>query len=148
MKTIVCFGDSNTHGYCAETKGRIQLHKRYPYLLQTYLGDNYLVKDEDLSGRTTVFEDPLYEGLSGISSIHSVLMTHEPVDCLIIMLGTNDTKERFAATPSNISKGVERLIKKAKSVTADWNNNPQIIIVSPLAIDDNYINTYVGVAWG
>ena len=30
------------------------------------------------------------------------LMSHEPVDLLIIMLGTNDTKERFAANAANV----------------------------------------------
>ena len=94
-KTIVCFGDSNTHGYCSETGGRFDDTQRYPCLLEKYLGEGYIVREEGLSGRTTVFEDPLFEGLSGLSAIFSCLMSHEPVDLLIIMLGTNDTKERF-----------------------------------------------------
>ena len=42
-KHIVCYGDSNTHGYCAETGGRFDEEARWTCLLQTYLGDNFLV---------------------------------------------------------------------------------------------------------
>lgn len=54
-KTIVCFGDSNTYGYCAETGGRLDDTNRYPCLLENYLGDSYLVREEGLNGRTTVY---------------------------------------------------------------------------------------------
>ena len=37
-------------------------------------------------------------------------MSHEPVDLLIIMLGTNDTKERFGVSPACIALGLKRLI--------------------------------------
>ena len=111
-KTIICFGDSNTHGYCSETGGRFDDTQRYPCLLEKYLGNGYIVREEGLSGRTTVFEDPLFEGLSGLSAIFGCLMSHEPVDLLIIMLGTNDTKERFGCNAENIAKGLERLTKK------------------------------------
>ena len=33
-KHIVCFGDSNTHGYCAETGGRFSEKERWTCLLQ------------------------------------------------------------------------------------------------------------------
>lgn len=77
-KTIVAFGDSNTHGYCSETGGRFSEEERWPCLLEKYLGEEYRVMEEGLSGRTTVFEDPLFEGLSGLSYIFPCLMTHEP----------------------------------------------------------------------
>ena len=57
----------------------------------------------------------LFEGLSGLSAIFGCLMSHEPVDLLIIMLGTNDTKERFSCNAENIAKGLERLTKKELS---------------------------------
>ena len=47
--------------------------------------------------------------MSGLDVIYSTLMSHEPVDLLIIMLGTNDTKERFNASPACIGIGMERL---------------------------------------
>ena len=97
-KHIVCFGDSNTHGYCAMNDGRFDENERWTCLLQKELGEDYLILEEGLSGRTTCFNDPLFEGLSGLDYIYPCLMSHEPVDLLIIMLGTNDTKERFGAS--------------------------------------------------
>lgn len=44
--------------------------------------------EEGLSGRTTSFDDPVFEGLSGLNAIYPCMMTHEPLDLVIIMLGT------------------------------------------------------------
>lgn len=84
------------------------------------LGDEYDVKEEGLSGRTTVFDDPLSEGLNGLTMITLCLLTHKPVDLLIVMLGTNDTKERFACTPENITFGMEHLLRKAADTWDAW----------------------------
>lgn len=147
-KTIVCFGDSNTHGYCSENGGRFSCKERYPGVLKALLSDNFYIAEEGLSGRTTVFEDPLFEGLSALSAVNQCLLTHEPVDLLIIMLGTNDTKARFSATPYNIAQGLERVIKKAKSVTDAWSGEPNILIIAPPPIEAEYINTDIAAAMG
>ena len=62
MKThILCLGDSNTHGYCADPNDcadhgiRFNEEERWTCRLQKALGDEYLVTEEGLSGRTTVF---------------------------------------------------------------------------------------------
>lgn len=136
-KHIVCFGDSNTHGYCADPMDcadhgdRFNEDERWTCLLQNALGEEYLVLEEGLSGRTTVFEDPLHESMSGLSVIYSTLMSHEPVDLLIIMLGTNDTKDRFCASPKCIGIGMERLAMKAESVPCWKGGRPNILIVAP-----------------
>ena len=147
-KHIVCFGDSNTHGYCAETGGRFDEESRWTSLLQAYLGDGYLILEEGLSGRTTCFDDPIHEGLSGLDYIYPCLMTHEPVDLLIIMLGTNDTKERFGVSPACIGLGLKRLIAKAKA-TECWSGGvPNILVVTPQNIGREYIDTACGATMG
>lgn len=138
-KTIVCFGDSNTHGYNSKNNGRFTEKERYTCLLDELLGEEYLVREEGLGGRTTVFEDPLYEGMSGLSAIFYVLMTHEPIDLLVIMLGTNDTKERFHCNAENIAKGMERLVTKAIHTPKAFRDlKPNILVISPLPIEDGY----------
>lgn len=99
--------------------------------MQKALGEEYLVLEEGLSGRTTVFSDPLHECMSGLDVIYSTLMSHEPVDLLIIMLGTNDTKERFNASPACIGIGMERLALKAETVAAWRAGKPNLLIVAP-----------------
>lgn len=149
-KHIVCFGDSNTHGYCAdpadtETKSdRFSENERWTCLLQKKLGEEYYVIEEGLSGRTTVFDDPLHECMSGLDSIYSCLMSHEPVDLLVIMLGTNDCKERFNANPAAIAVGLERLILKARTVPAWRNGQPNILVISPPWMREGFSDLVMG----
>ena len=148
-KHVVCFGDSNTHGYCAKTGGRFDENQRWTCRLQKKLGDQWLILEEGLSGRTTTFDDPIHEALSGLDYIYPCLMSHEPVDLLIIMLGTNDTKERFGASAECIALGLKRLISKAVSTTDCWKNGrPSILIVTPQNIDKRYETSEVGGTMG
>ena len=149
MKHIVCFGDSNTHGYCAENNGRFNETQRWTCLLQKGLGDDYLVLEEGLSGRTTCFTDPIHEGLNGLDYIYPCLMSHEPVDLLIIMLGTNDTKERFGSSAACIALGLKRLIAKAIATTDCWRDGkPNILVVTPQNIGREYADTEVAQTMG
>ena len=129
-KHILCLGDSNTHGYCADPNDcadhgiRFNEDERWTCRLQKALGDEYLVTEEGLSGRTTVFVDPIHESMDALSVAYALLKSHEVIDLLIIMLGTNDVKERFGANAACIAAGMERLILKAKSVDCWAPNSP------------------------
>lgn len=148
-KHIICYGDSNTHGYKAATNGRYSEGERWTCLLQQKLGGGYLVVEEGLSGRTTCFDDAIHEGLSGLDYIYPCLMSHEPVDLLIIMLGTNDTKERFGVSPACIALGLKRLIAKAKATTDAWAGGvPNILVVAPKNIDKEYEGTEIAMTMG
>jgi lysophospholipase L1-like esterase len=153
-KHIICFGDSNTHGYCAAPSDcadggdRFNEDERWTCLLQKALGNEYLVLEEGLSGRTTVFDDPLHECMSGLDVIYSTLMSHEPVDLLIIMLGTNDTKERLGANAACIGIGMERLVMKAKTVPAWRNGTPNILVICPPHIGDGLTSNPAGIPMG
>ena len=153
-KHIVCFGDSNTHGYCADPMDcedhgeRFNENERWTCLLQRKLGDEYLVLEEGLSGRTTVFNDPLHECMSGLDYITPCLMSHEPVDLLIIMLGTNDTKDRFASSAACIGIGMSRLVKKAMSTECWGGKKPNILVVCPPAMGKEMPNGIFGDTMG
>lgn len=148
-KTIVCFGDSNTWGYNAETGGRFDDTTRWTGLLSEGLGSSYRVIEEGLSGRTSVCEDPLFEGLSGLSYIYPCLMSHSPLDAVIIMLGTNDTKDRFGLTSYNIAQGIVRVAEKAKnSLSGIDGKSPEIIVIVPPPIGAEYIHTSIGQPMG
>ncbi len=148
-KHILCFGDSNTHGYWAETNGRFDEEHRWTQLLQKKLGADYLVIEEGLSGRTTCFNDPIHEGMSGLDYIYPCLKSHELIDLLIIMLGTNDTKERFGASAECIAIGMGRLIKKAISVEECWSGGrPNILLVTPQNIGREYAHTACAATMG
>jgi len=155
-KHIICLGDSNTHGYCADPHdcadpalARFNESERWTRLLQDKLGEDYLVVEEGLSGRTTVFDDPLYEGLSALGYLWPCLKSHEPVSLLVIMLGTNDTKERFGANAFAIGLGMRRLVQKAQH-TDCWGpgGKPNILIVCPPPIGEGVLTSDVAEEMG
>ena len=150
-KHIVCLGDSNTHGYCADPMdcadggNRFNENERWPRVLEKLLGEEYLVLEEGLSGRTTVFPDPLHEGMPALDVVTPILMSHEPVDLLIIMLGTNDTKDRLGMNAACIGLGMERLVRKCMSVDCWGGKKPNILIVSPPPIGDALNDPCMGI---
>jgi lysophospholipase L1-like esterase len=52
MKTILCYGDSNTCGYNPATKDRYNNDVRWLSILRNNLGSNYFIIEETLNGRT------------------------------------------------------------------------------------------------
>lgn len=146
MKHIICLGDSNTHGLCADPSdcadggGRFNESERWTKLLQKQLGtEEYLVIEEGLNNRTTVFPEPLQEGRAAIDYITPCLDSHAPVDLLIIMLGTNDSKDRFSVSAPCIGLGMTRLVKKAMASDCWRNGKPNILIVSPPPIGEGIL---------
>ena len=133
---VICLGDSNTHGYCGAQEGetlcggRFSEAERWPCLLQRALGEEYLVIEEGLCGRTTVFPDPLEPGLDAISYLRPCLLSHAPVSLLILMLGTNDTKERFGLSAEEIARGMERLARQAMSEDCWGPVGPDLLVTS------------------
>lgn len=153
-KHIVCLGDSNTHGYCANpgdcADGGIRYNEqeRWTRLLQEKLGDDFLVIEEGLSGRTTCFDDPIHEGLNALDYIYPCLKSHEDVALLIIMLGTNDTKDRFYASAACIALGMARLVKKAKDTECWGGKKPNILVIAPPPIGEGMLTSPVAETMG
>ena len=153
-KHIICFGDSNTHGYCADPADcadggiRFSESERWTRLLQQHLGDEYLVIEEGLSGRTTCFDDPIHEGLNALDYIYPCLKSHETVDLLVIMLGTNDTKDRFYASAACIGIGMARLVKKAMATECWGGKAPNILVIAPPHIGEGMLRSDVAATMG
>lgn len=109
---ILCFGDSNTYGYKPDGTGRFDTDTRWTSLLQKKLGADHRVIEEGLCGRTTVFQDDLREGRRGLDLIGVTLEMHNPIDLLIVMLGTNDCKTRYNASAGPLPKDWLKSSKK------------------------------------
>ena len=144
-KHILCIGDSNTHGLCtdpsesADHGSRYNEEERWTCLLQKALGAEYLVIEEGLSGRTCVYDDPDMDSVNLLPVLHALLNSHEPLDLLILMLGTNDSKVKFNTDARKIAKGMQILLEEAKSVHCWGKNGPKILIVAPVPIEEGVI---------
>lgn len=118
MKTILCFGDSNTFGTppmaALDEDRRFGLDERWPRIMADALGAGWHLVEEGQPGRTSVHDDPI-EGAhrNGSRILLAVLESHRPVDVMVLMLGTNDTKQRYGLGTQDVALGLGRLIDMA-----------------------------------
>ncbi len=140
QKTILCFGDSNTHGTVAMTslddRRRFSKEQRWPSVMAGDLGAGWEVIAEGLPGRTSVFDDPI-EGahMNGLPVLPALLATHQPLDLVIVMLGTNDSKARFSASAFDIAQGVKRLAATIlASDTGPDQRAPKVLLACPAPV--------------
>jgi lysophospholipase L1-like esterase len=135
MKSILCYGDSNTFGWDPEKSCRPGQDERWPGVLAKELGANYHIVEEGLPGRTTVFYDPVMDLISGLDYLYPCLYSHQPLDMIIVMLGTNDLKYMFNAMPFDVFQGLERIAKTAINFESDLSEmHPKLFFVSPVHI--------------
>lgn len=135
MKTILCYGDSNTYGLKSDLVSRYPRDVRWTGILQKKLGDDYYVIEEGLGGRTTVWDDPVEEHKNGKKYLLPCLDSHKPLDLVVIMLGTNDLKARFSVSPFEIGTAMENLVKTILKSDAGIDfAPPKILLVTPVPI--------------
>lgn len=133
MKQILCFGDSNTYGLIPGTTDRYDWGTRWTSILSEAMKEKgYHVIEEGLCGRTTVFDDPLRDGRRGTELLPVLLESHKPIDTVILMLGTNDCKTIFDASPQVIGKGIERLLEQIRR------SDPgiKVLLISPIELGE------------
>jgi lysophospholipase L1-like esterase len=135
MRSVLCFGDSNTYGQIPG-KGpldRYGLDIRWPGALRNLLGAGWYVIEEGLSGRTTLNDDPI-EGAekNGRTYLRPCIMSHAPLDLVVLMLGTNDLKARFHKPVSEVAMSIGVLVHDIKELSAGpGGKTSEIMIVSP-----------------
>jgi lysophospholipase L1-like esterase len=132
VPTIVCYGDSNTHGAHPVSGGRWPRDIRWPGVAAADLAGLADVVEEGLNGRTTLWDDPFVEGRNGKTYLLPCLRTHAPIDLLVIMLGTNDLKTIFGRAAHEIALGAGTLVDIAlDSGTGPDGGAPLVLLVSP-----------------
>lgn len=114
-RTLLCFGDSNTHGTPPKTPQgddpRYDTLTRWPRVALAALGQGWDLVEEGLPGRTAQFEDPVMGSfMDGRAGLRIALNSHAPIDVLTLMLGTNDVKTRFGATAAMVTAGIAGLL--------------------------------------
>jgi lysophospholipase L1-like esterase len=94
--------------------GRYPPGIRWPTVMAASLGTGWHLVEEGLPGRTAQFHDPVMDGIMhGFLPLRQALQSHTPLDVLTIMLGTNDVKARFGATPETVMGGIAGLLDLA-----------------------------------
>lgn len=138
MKRILCFGDSNAWGHIPAKGTRYDYNVRWPGVAAQLLGDGYQIIEDNISGRTTIFEDPERANRCGLKNLGYSLIAHMPVDLVVIALGSNDLK----FTDAEGSKaGLEKLVDTVYAADELFNppspvfsDEKRVLIVGPAFI--------------
>jgi lysophospholipase L1-like esterase len=133
MKTILAFGDSLTYGADAETGGRHAFEDRWPSVLEKGLNGAARVIAEGLGGRTTTFDDWTSSAdLNGARILPVLLKSHQPLDAVVVMLGTNDLKRYVNGSALAAAMGMKRLAEIIRTFPYDVGHPvPNVVLVSP-----------------
>ncbi|RUZ72518.1 arylesterase [Mesorhizobium sp. M7A.F.Ca.US.006.01.1.1] len=134
MKTILCYGDSLTWGYNAETRERHAFEDRWPSVLAKSLGPDVTVIAEGLAGRTTAYDDHVADcDRNGARILPTILHSHDPIDLVILFLGANDMKPTVCGTPFGAVRGMERLVELVRhhAWAFDAKEGPEVLIIAP-----------------
>ena len=153
MRTILTFGDSNTHGtrpapMDGSDAGRYGPAQRWTTRMAADLGGDWHLVEEGLPGRTTQYEDAgMPANMDGHTGLLMALKSHAPIDVLTVMLGTNDLKTRFAATPMTIAGGIAGLLdllQHADTMAANPALKVLLICPPPVVEVGIYASQFIG----
>jgi lysophospholipase L1-like esterase len=140
MPSLMCFGDSNTHGTppiaVQGEQARFGPGVRWPARVAASLG--WALAEEGLPGRTTAFPDLVMgDHMDGRIGLKVAMNSHKPLDVLTIMLGTNDVKTRFGASPEAIMGGVSGLLDYALSAEqAVKHPGLRVLLICPPPVEE------------
>lgn len=139
-KRILCFGDSNVWGYIPNSA-----HERYPAsqrwtgVLQNLLGEDFEIIEEGLNSRTINRSDPRpgKEGRNAMDYIIPCLDTHDPLDFIILLLGTNELKSEYNLTPEEIASDMKTLLDTIQNRRSQFRDiQPKVIVILSATIDE------------
>ena len=141
-REILCYGDSNTWGCIPRWEEsdlpseRYDEHTRWPCAAAELLGPGYHIVEEGLGGRTTVYDRPGEPEKNGEPYLLPCLLSHRPLDLVVIMLGTNDLHRAVQPDPAHLGAGIRRLIGIVQSTPKCGRGNrpPQVLILAPIPI--------------
>ena len=141
MTSILAFGDSNTYGFQPLIGGRYKENERYTGILRNTLGEDYVIIEEGLNGRTANEFDEKEPFLNGRNYAIACVMSHRPVNVLIVMLGTNDCKSRYNKSAEQIASSVVELTRDMKKML-DENQaeRVKVILISPRSMDERIVS--------
>lgn len=131
MKRMLCYGDSNTWGNSAFSRGRIPSEKQWVNILQKELGNDYMVLQEGMPGRVAgdlQIDEVWYNGRD---VFRTLVISHSPLDIIIIWLGTNDFQIRYGRTAEQIAQDIMWYRDEVRNLI-DGATMPKIMIIAPI----------------
>ena len=141
---ILCFGDSLTWGFDPKEKIRMSDENRYTAQLQSMLGDEYMVIEEGQNGRTIATDDPAEGEKNGLKYIVPCMETHNPIDLITVMLGSNDLKKKFGYSSMDIAGEMQIMLEKIQTYnTFRMNGRMKVLLIAPPAVAKSALDPWL-----
>ena len=143
-KEILCYGDSNTWGCIPRWKDlgvpseRYDQDTRWTGRLSALLGDGYHIIEEGLGGRTSIYDFPGESWRNGLPYFQPCLLSHRPLDLVVIMLGTNDLHACLNPSAERLGDGIRTLVDVVRATPKCGRDNtpPPILVIAPAHIKE------------
>ncbi|MCI9036249.1 MAG: SGNH/GDSL hydrolase family protein [Oscillospiraceae bacterium] len=143
-KEILCYGDSNTWGCIPRWKDlgvpseRYDQDTRWTGRLSALLGDGYHIIEEGLGGRTSIYDFPGESWRNGLPYFQPCLLSHRPLDLVVIMLGTNDLHACLHPSAERLGDGIRTLVDVVRATPKCGRDNtpPPILVIAPAHIKE------------
>lgn len=139
-KRILVFGDSLSWGYVPNSNHvRLPANIRWPGHLQDLLGNGYEVIEEALNSRAieNIDSRPGKEGRRALDYIIGCLDSHDPLDYVIVQLGSNELKHEYANTADAIGQQMRGLLELILSRPSQFRNvKPEVMLLAPPITDE------------
>lgn len=136
MKTILCYGDSNTFGFNPSDGSRYDEKTRWTGVLRLNSGEEYNVIEAGANNRTGFVQNPDGDFYSAQQHLPNFLSKTGNIDIIVLALGTNDLQFQYDLDFDTAKKGLEHLIRLAKTKTDD------IILIPPVVLNTDILHGY------
>lgn len=143
---VMVFGDSNSWGWVPVPEilptTRYPADVRWPGVMAKELGEEFVIINESLPGRTAASDDTSLgikgAGMNGLEYLPAALASNMPLDLVVVMLGTNDVKAFLENSPADISSDVMELVTEIKANTgvATSYEPAKVLVVAPPALGE------------
>lgn len=123
---------------------RLSDEERFGGVLARELGEGYDVVVDGLNNRTTDLDDPQDRGnvparaFNGAAELPEAIARELPLDLVVIMLGTNDTKAQFHRSAEEVAEGAMRvagIAGQSQGVATEY-AAPEVLVVAPPPIGE------------
>ena len=137
-KRVLIFGDSNVWGYIPGSGERFPEHVRWTGIVSQLLANDFVVAEDGINGRTTIFDDPRFECRNGKKGLGYTLAAQAPLDLVVLALGTNDLKFVDAVASCRGMEELVRLLEHADGCfpipggSSNFPNGLKLLIISPI----------------
>ncbi len=135
MKTILCFGDSNTFGFNPKNGTRFDKNTRWTGILQTLCTDKFHIIEAGCNNRTAFSDNHAGTMFIGYKILPELL--NNTLDYVILAIGVNDLQFQYNVSLVDITNGITNLVKMVKNSLVET----KIILISPTKLTKNVLKS-------